>query len=214
MSDVNVETPSTIVRIPVVKSKGFVEIDTAKIPERVYLRALELGLKQIVNGGTTKITKSTYPKEDELKAAAQAKAEERLEEIMTDKIKLPGQKAAKSGVPREVQTEAMRLARNLVKDECKKAGIKISHVKSSEITAAAKALLESDLGKDILAQAEANLKEREQVPTGKAINIAALVHEDPALKAKAEKRKADKGLSAKQAGMVNKRSKGADATAH
>jgi hypothetical protein len=37
-------------------------------------------------------------------------------------------------VPREVMTEARRIARNLVKAQLKQAGVKISYVESSEIT--------------------------------------------------------------------------------
>jgi hypothetical protein len=96
----------------------------------------------------------------------------------------------------------------LVKDAMKANKIKISHVKASEITAAAKALLESD--PSIVATAEANLKAREATPM--KINIASLIHVDPELvrkdEAKKAKEKAEKPLSAKQAGKVAPRAKG------
>jgi hypothetical protein len=104
-------------------------------------------------------------------------------------------------------TEAMRLARNLVKDAMKANKIKISHVKASEITTAAKALMDSD--PSILVTAEANLKAREATPI--KINIASLIHVDAGLvakdAAKKAKEKAEKPLSAKQAGKVAPRAK-------
>src|SRR3546814_3687824 len=77
------------------------------------------------------------------------------------KVKITGAAKVKkaSGA---VMTEAMRLARNLVKDAMKANKIKISTVKASEITKAAKALIEADAS--ILATAESNLKAREATP--------------------------------------------------
>jgi len=212
-------TPSTIISVPVVKGKGVIDIDTSQLPDDVYREVLLQGLKVLANRGTSKVTKTTYPNEAELKTKAMEVAEAQKTAMYEGKIKLTGgAKATK--VSGAVKTEAMRLARNLVKDELKRQKIKISHVAASDITTAAKALLEQD--NSLILQAEENLKAREAVPVGEKINISALIKIDPRKKAaadaKAAKAKAE-GLSAKQAGMVQARSKGgkgkpAGATAH
>lgn len=192
----------SIIKVPVVKGKSLIEIETDSLPTEVYAEALAQGLKVLVNRGTTKITKETYPVEDELKVAAMAKAEEMVANLKAGKIKLTAGKAkAASGAE---MTEARRLARNLVKDEMKRQGLKISHVTASDITKAANELIAAD--PSLLEQAKANLASRSGVKL--AIDITSIVHENPELVAKAEakkaKDKADKPLSAKQAGKTEK----------
>lgn len=215
MADDNAQdspAPSKGLMIPVTKGGGFVEIDTATIPQEVYEAALAEGLKAFVNKGMSKImTKGLEgQKLAEAQAAAMKKGQENAEAIKNGTIKLPGRKA-KGKTPGKVMTEAMRLARNLIKDAMKAQGIKISHVKASEITKAAKAYLEQD--QSLIAKAEANLAEREAAPAP-AIDIKSLIHEDPALVAKAEAAAAKKKeqLSAKQAGLPAKRKGKAPAT--
>ena len=210
MSDLDTaqEPASTLISIALKNGAGEVSVDTSQLPDEVYREALMQGLKVIAERAMSKITKEAYPDESERKAAIQAKAQANIEDMYAGKTKITG-KATVKKASGAVMTEAMRLARNLVKDAMKANKIKISHVKASEITAAAKALLESDAS--ILATAEANLKAREATPI--KIDIKALVKEDPALVAKDEARKAkaaaDKPLSAKQAGKVAPRAKGA-----
>lgn len=200
-------TPSTIITVPVVKGKGTIDIDTSLLPDDVYREALLQGLKVLANRGTSKVTKTTYPKEAELKAKAMEVAEAQRTAMYDGKIKLTGGAKSASKVSGAEKTEAMRLARALVKDTLKAQKIKISHVAASDITAAAKLVLEQR--PDILEQAKANLAARSAVPLG--IDLSAVIKEDPkkvaAAKAKTEKSKAE-GLSAKQAGMVQTRSKG------
>lgn len=198
------------INVPVTKSKGVVEIDTDAIPTEVYAEALALGLKTLVNRGTSKITKTTYPEEAELAAAAQAKAEEQVKAIMSGNIKFSGSKA-KSKLGGAVMTEARRLAKNLVKDAMKAKKIKISTVPASEITRAANHILEGEQGPAILDMAKQNLAEREA--TKLTVDISTLVQPDAKLVAKEEARKKDKPLSAKQAGKVAPRAKKAKATA-
>lgn len=206
-----------ILQVPVTKGKATVDIDTDTLPEEVYKEALLQGLKVLVNRGASKITKAAYPNDDDMKAAAMKVAEEQVNLINTGKIKFTGKKAAgkASGA---VMTEARRLAKNFVKDEMRRQDIKISHVAASEITKAANLLLESEQGKAIIAKAEANLKERETVKVGEGgFDIKSLIKADPALVAKAEarkaKEKADKPLSATQAGKPKQRQKGQQAQA-
>lgn len=208
VSEADVGTPSTIVQIGLKNSAGTIEVDTARLPDDVYREALMQGLKVIAERSMSKITKEAYPDEDQRKAAIKAKAEANVQDMYDGKVKITGATKVKkaSGA---VMTEAMRLARNLVKDAMKANKIKISTVKASEITKAAKLLIEADAS--IIATAEKNLAEREATPI--KIDIAALIKADPALVAKAEAKaaeaKANKPLSAKQAGKVAPRAKGA-----
>lgn len=196
--------PSTVFTIGVTKSKGTVDIDTAALPDEVYREMCIQGLKVLVNRGMSKITKASTKDEAELKTLAQDQAEKNVEAMKSGKIKFSaGVKAKKASG--KVMTEAMRLARGIVKDEIKRSGGKVSHYEASEITKAAKAYLEADPA--ILAQAEKNLAEREAIPTPTTINLAELIKASPKLVAAAEAKKKDKPLSAKQAGMTSKRSK-------
>ncbi len=85
--------------------------------------------------------------------------------------------------------------------------IKISTVKASDITVAAKAFIEAD--PSIITTAEANLAARAETPV--KINIKSLIQADPTLVAKAEAKaaaaKAEKPLSKTQAGKVAPRAK-------
>jgi hypothetical protein len=201
-------TPSTIVTIALKNAAGNVDVDTAKLPDDVYREALMQGLKVIAERGMSKLTKEAYPDETERKQAINAKAVANVQDMYDGKVKITGAAKVKkaSGA---VMTEAMRLARNLVKDAMKANKIKISTVKASEITKAAKMLIDSD--SSILQTAEENLKQREATPI--KIDIASLIKADPALVAKDEAKKAEakanKPLSAKQAGKVAPRAKGA-----
>jgi hypothetical protein len=201
-------TPSTIVTIALKNAAGNVEVDTAKLPDDVYREALMQGLKVIAERGMSKITKANIPDEATRRGEIKAKAEANVQDMYDGKVKITGAKTVKkaSGA---VMTEAMRLARNLIKDAMKANKIKISTVKASEITKAAKAYIESNAS--IIATAEKNLQEREQTPM--TIDITKLIHADPELVAKAEakaaKAKAEKPLSKTQAGKVAPRAKGA-----
>jgi len=161
------------------------------------------GLKVLVNGGTSKITKSTYPDEAELATVAQAKAEERAAEIIAGTLKVAGSKA-KGKTPAKVMTEARRLAKAYIKDQMREQGLKISHYDAKEITAAANDLLESM--PELIAQAEANLKAREETPVATKLDLSSLMKVNPAKVAKAtEANEKKKVLSAKQAGMTTKK---------
>jgi hypothetical protein len=213
MTDLNTEAtadapaPSSLISFALKNGAGEVEVDTSKLPDAVYREALMQGLKAIAERGMSKLTKEAYPDEAERKAAIKTKAEANVQDMYAGDVKITGQVKAKK-VGAAVMTEAMRLARNLVKDAMKAASIKISHVKASEITAKAKELLEID--PSILTTAEANLEARAQTPNS-AISIAKLIKVDPALVAKAEKKaaeaKANKPLSKTQASKVAPRVK-------
>lgn len=205
--------PSSLIKFALKNGAGEVEVDTAKLPDDVYAEALMQGLKLISERAMSKITKEAYPDEAERKAAIKSKAEKNITDMYSGKTKITG-KASAEKPKGAVMTEAMRLARGLVKDAMKAAKIKISTVKASEITKVAKQYIEED--PSILVTAKANLEARAATPV--KLDIKSLIHVDPELVAKAEakaaKAKADKPLSAKQAGKVQPRVKGAKPQAH
>lgn len=201
----------SIFKVPVVKSKGFVEIDYANIPDEMLRHVVAAGLKVLINGGTSKITKSTYPNEAELQSVSQAKAEERAAELIAGTLKVAGAKA-KGKTPAKVMTEARRLAKAYIKDQMREQGLKISHYDAKEITAAANDLLESM--PELIAQAEANIKAREETPVATKLDLSSLMKVNPTKVAKAtEANEKKKALSAKQAGMTVKAKPGRKAQA-
>jgi len=205
MTDVTVAEPAkaNIIRVPITKGGGYVEINADTVPIEVYQAALELGFKEMANRGMSKITVKGLEGTDLAKAreAAMKKGEENAEAIRTGKVRITGAKAAStSKVSKALQAEARRIARDVVKDELRKAGKKISHYKAAQITKAADELIAAD--PSFLEQAQRNLSGRADAPA--KIDIASLIKEDPDLVAKAEAKKKDAPLSAKQAGLVAK----------
>lgn len=192
-------------RIPVTKAGNSLEVDTDSLPEEAFRSVVEAGLKALLNLGMSKIlTKGLEG--DQLsaaQAAALAKATENLDNLKAGKVK-KGRAAAKDAngnkVSGPVMTEARRLAKEVVKNEIRAAGMKISHIEASVITKAANELIAAD--PSFIAKATENLEARSQVKS--AVDIKALVHESPKLIAKAEKDKAERKLtlSIKQAGKV------------
>jgi len=196
-----------ILQVPITKGKSFLEVDTSTdLSDEVYAEALLQGLKVLLNRGASKITKETYPVETDLRTAAMEKATEQLEMVKAGTIKFTGSKA-KSKESGAVMTEARRLAKNIIKDEMKRNGIKISHVEPKEITAAANELLAAD--PEIIETAKANLEARQATPV--KIDIKSLIKESPKLiKAAEEKKakaKAERPLSKTQAGKAKLRTK-------
>lgn len=202
------ETPSTFITFALKNGAGLVDVDTAKLPDAVYREALMQGLKVLAERGMSGLTKAKHPMDSERKAAIKAKAEENIQDMYDGKTKITGETKAKP-VKGAVMTEAMRLARNLVKDWMKSNKIKISTVKASQITKAAQDMLKND--PSIIETAKANLAARAAAPI--QVDLSALIHADPTLVAKAEakaaKAKADKPLSKTQAGKIAPRAKGA-----
>ena len=191
--------------VPITKAGSSLSIDTDALPEESFRAVVEAGLKALLNLGMSKIlTKGLEgDKLVEAQAAALAKATENLDNLKAGKVKR-GRATAKDAngnkVSGPVMTEARRLAKEVVKNEIRAAGMKISHIEASVITKAANELIAAD--PSFITKATENLEARSQVKT--TINISTLVHESPKLVAKAEKAKAERKtqLSAKQAGKV------------
>jgi hypothetical protein len=193
-----------IMEVPVTKGKGVIEIDTDSLPEAVYAEALLQGLKTLVNRGQSKITVAELGDVDTVKKEAMIAAERQKGKILSGDIKFSG-KAKATKVSGIVNTEAMRIARNRVRDAIKVSGRRVAHYTARDISAAAKSLIEAD--PSIIADAEAALAKRSEIPV--AEDLLSMLKENPKLVAKAEARKAgaekNKTLSAKQAGLVKGR---------
>jgi hypothetical protein len=155
------EPKGRIIKIPVVKAGKdvYVEMNTKEIPDSVYQAALERGMKDFVNRKMTKIAVAGLEGKD--LEAAQAKAYEQalenVEDIKAGKVRGATTKRTGTG---KINTEAMRIARQLVKDAMKRDKIRLADVDAKEITAAAKELIEDN--PDILEEAKKNLEAREK----------------------------------------------------
>lgn len=201
-----------IVQVPISKSGGRkVSVDTKDLPDEIYSLALYEGLKVFLNARMSKITTAKLEGEAlaEAHEAAFAKAEENLGMLLAGKATKAerGSTAKADGVSREVMTEALRLAKAIVKDEIRNAGLRPSMVPAAEITAYAKQVLEADAS--LIDKAKETIAARAGVKPKLQLNFA----EDPKLVAKAEKAKAEKKaasgtISAKQAGRVVPRRSG------
>jgi len=194
-----------IMNIKVTKANRTIAVDTSELPDEAYQFVLQKGLEALMNARMSKILTKDLEgdKLAEAQEAAAKIAEENLSNLKAGKISKGrgGTKDANGNkVSAVVMTEARRLAKEVVKNEIRAAGMKISHVEASVITKAANELIAAD--PSFIEAATANIEGRKQVKS--AINIADLVHESPKLVAKAEKAKAERKttLSAKQAGKA------------
>ena len=194
-----------IMNIKVTKANRTIAVDTSELPDEAYQFVLQKGLEALMNARMSKVLTKDLEgdKLAEAQEAAAKIAEENLANLKAGKISKGrgGVKDANGNkVSAVVMTEARRLAKEVVKNEIRSHGMKISHVEASQITKAANELLAVD--PSFIEQATANIEGRKAVKS--AINIADLVHESPKLVAKAEKAKAERKttLSAKQAGKA------------
>lgn len=211
----------TTIQVGITKGGAPISVLTSDLPDNVYQAALAIGLKDLLNRGMSKI-KSNKDLEGEDKAknqaAAMAQAEKNLAALKEGKMpRMVGVKTGDGKVAGVVMTEARRLAKNLIKDEIKKAGGKISHYEAKDITSAANALLETDEGKGLLAQAQKNVDDRNKAVEEKpGVDLESLqaklgISISAAKVAKAEKEKASKKvagaaiLSAAKAGQIKTR---------
>jgi hypothetical protein len=198
-----------IFNVPIAKGgpSAFVEIDSDALDAEDYKLVVAEGLKALCNARMSKVGAVTKLEGADL-ANAQAHAlriaEENKTMLLAGKLrsKAAGRKA-KSDISREVQIEARRIGREMVKNLIRANGGQPSKYKASEITAAADNLIASDA--TILDKARENLANRASIAMPGADILAGLAP-DPKLVAAAEAKKAaakaNKPLSAKQAGMA------------
>ena len=151
------------ISVPVTKAsaKGepaFIKINLDALPPDVYTELLLQGAKTIVNRGMSGVTGA---KTEKSKAIASEIAERNVNAMYEGKVRLSSgvRTKVKTGA---INTEAMRLARVLIRDTLKAAGEKVSHYSAKAITELAKEYLESDDGQDLVAQAAENIKAREE----------------------------------------------------
>lgn len=224
MTDVSVSEPtgSKILSLELRGKCGSVDVDPEKITDdAIYEAIFKIGLETVVNKvGMSKIatgiTKLTGKAHDDAVAAVRKQAEENVKAIYAGTIKLGrGAAAKRSGA---VNTEAMRLAKALVKDLLRNQGYKIGAFSAGELTEYAKEVLAGN--PELYKKAEANLVERAETKV-KGFDIKAMLGtraDDEELKAKPKvapkpKKKGDKpSLSATQAGLVAPRQKPATLT--
>ena len=139
--------------IKVTKAGKSLEVDLQELPDEAYQFVLQKGLEALLNARMSKVL--TKDLEGEKLAEAQARAleiaEENLANLKAGKITKArgGAKDANGNkVAANVMTEARRLAKEVVKNEIRAAGMKISHVEASVITKAANELIAAE-GKEI-----------------------------------------------------------------
>lgn len=203
---------------------GSVSITVTDLPDEVYKMVMAEGLKAIINSvGMSKImpgvTKLEGKAKEERVSAILNQANANVKALLDGTINKKGRKAKTSGA---VATEAMRLAKMLVKDHIRNSGQKIGAYTAKEITEAAKKVLEGN--PRLVQQAEANLAERAQEAkkTG-GLDLTALfgakaTSEEVKAKPKTPPKPRVKGekapISAKQAQMVAPRQKPAGVATH
>lgn len=211
------------------KAMAKLEIDPERIPQEMFSEIFKRGMEEVINLKTSKLKLSPKALKEldagteadkklarEQKALAMAQAERNLEDIYagTFKIGRPSGATDASGakLSREVQTEAMRVARAKVKDALREAKVTLSHVPAGKITEAAKKILEAN--PEIIEEAKATVAAKTKVPVKLVgIDIEGMASPDLAAKVTARnaKRKAegaaaaDKVLSAAQAPKVKPR---------
>lgn len=194
-----------ILQIPLVKVKGaHIEVDTDKLHQDVYAYAMVLGLKALMNRGTSG-EKAKGLSADEYRQIA----EKQLADAYEGKTRIIGQKRTAGKKDGKEMTEAVRIAKETVKQMIKANGEKISHYSAGEITKAAKAIVDSD-PETYLAAARENIAKAEMA-TSKTpkIDIMAMVAPDAGKVAKAaEKAAAARAqTSAAKAGKITPKAK-------
>lgn len=208
--------------IPITKAgNAKITVDTDELYKvndgEMYALALAEGLKVILNKNMSKISVKDLEGDalEEARAAALAKGQENFDKLMKGEIKVRGSAAKGNKVPGPVMTEARRLAKEVIKNEIRAAGMKVSHVEASVITKAANQLIADDpsyieQATTIIAERKAKTataieNETERQATAKArLEKLGGVFESPKLKAKADAEKAARKstLSKTQAGKV------------
>lgn len=178
--------------------------------DNAFSAIVAAGLKVMLNANMSKFPTKDLDG-DELstqQAKIMEKAAENKAKVLAGEVKSRGATATAadgSKVPGPVMTKARQLAKETVKDELRKAGIRISLVAPTDITAYANKLLADD--PSYIAEATKLIEETKAKAADKGSVIARLaelgISESPILVQKAEKAKAakakDKPVSAKQA---------------
>lgn len=200
------EATTNFVSVMISKAKRSLDVDVNALPEEVYQEVIIKGLQSVLGRGMGEV-KIAGLEGDALKKeqdAAFTIAQENLEKCYKGEIRLMAAKKVKT--KGKERTEALRIAKQLVKDQMKEEGLKVSHYSAKEITLAAEQVLEDN--PDILEEAKRILAEREKKSKGKVkISLKTTMKADEK-KVKAAKEKAEKAKAATAA----KKAKGEKAT--
>jgi hypothetical protein len=202
------------VNVPIVKAgdKAFIAVDTSTIPPDMWDIVVMKGLEAVLGARMSKVGAVTKLKGKELEdaqALALKIANENFAKMMAGTLKAKAKGKSSDGTPREVTTEARRQARQVVMNEIKRSGGKPSQYAAKDITGAADQLIASD--PSYIEKARLALEERANITS--AIDISTFIKADPKKVAKAAEAKANKPLSATQAGRVAPRRKPAQSQA-
>lgn len=178
---------ATLFKIKIPKADKSIEVDFDEFPDAVKLAIVEKGLSALLVAATAKVTIATDPDPKQRADNAMALVNKKLDAMKDGKLRVA--KAKDSKVPAAVRTEAMRLAKNIVKAGIKADGKKISDYAAKAITEAAEAYLEEH--QELIAAAEASINAAKELAAAAAVNVSA-IKADPALIAKREKANAEK----------------------
>ena len=202
-------------RIPITKAgKGqtltVTKEEIAALSDSAFAAIVAAGLKVMLNANMSKFPTKDLEGDEltEQQAKIMEKAAENKAKVLAGEVKSRGATATTadgSKVPGPVMTKARQLAKETVKDELRKAGIRISLVASTDITAYANKLLADD--PSYIVEATKLIEETKAKTASKEGVLARLaelgISESPILVQKAEKAKAakakDKPISAKAA---------------
>ncbi len=216
----------TILNIPVPKAgKGVtvpIDVDELmELPADTLREILFQGAKNVLNRGQSKLASAKDMEGTQAQAHKEAVLKvvgEQWELCKEGKIRVTGGKAKRSNTA--VRTEAMRIAKLMVKDALKRIGEKVSHYPAKEITKAAELYLDGEDGPAIMEQAEAAVKARQKKEEVAKIDLSHIA-KDPELvkKAEAKKAKGKKEGEAAQSGIAaavaaTKKGQGFAATKH
>lgn len=186
------------VHVPVVKAttKGApasIEVCWDHLPGDVMKEAIVQGLKVIINRGAGPDSGANKATEEGRETAMKL-ALANVQKLYEGKIRMTA--ASRTKVSGALKTEAMRIARAIIRDAIKDSGAKISHYKPKAISEAAAKLLESERGKEVWAAAKKALEERAKEETGLKKEVSGLIaglqpDEELVKKAKAKAKKAE-----------------------
>ncbi len=214
----------TTLNIPITKAGATLEVNPDDFNEEIYKEIFTAGLKVLLNARQSNVKVKDLDGEALAKeqAAALAIANKNLEELRSGKIRKgrAAPTAVKTSGP--VMTEARRLARDVIRNEIRAAGMRVADVEASDITKLANELIAKE--PSYIAQAEANLAARANVANtdkesalAKLNALGGIAVSAKKVKAAEEAKAAKKSqLSAKQAGKAAPRKPKAEeaATAH
>ena len=174
---------SRIMHIPVAKAGDTIPIEINALGEQMYTYLVFLGAKAVMARGMSNVTKAEFPNEEDRNAEAAEIAKATLTNLYAGKVRMTGMTKEKGIGRGEVNTEAMRIAREDVKAQLKEEGFRVSLIKPAFISKLAKELIEND--PDILVEAKANVEKRKAAGKKKRIDLSQ-VTEDAELVKKAE----------------------------